>query len=107
MLGLKWDHNNDTLVVSRCTSSTVAKSLTQGLVLSLVSKVFDSMGLVESFTVGAQLSLKDIWGVSAGSTGMKNCQKTLLKGSSNGVLNYLSLPKSLYREATFPEILKS
>ena len=29
VLGLKWDHNNDTLVVSRCTSSTVTKSLTQ------------------------------------------------------------------------------
>ena len=64
VLGLKWDHNNDTLVVSRATSSTVTKSLTQRLVLSLVSKIFDPIGLVAPFTVGAQLLLKDIWRVS-------------------------------------------
>ena len=64
VLGLKWDHNNDTLVVSRGISSTVTKSLTQRLVLSLVSKVFDPIGLVAPFTVGAQLLLKDIWRVS-------------------------------------------
>ena len=60
VLGLKWDHNNDTLVVSRATSSTVIKSLTQRLVLSLVSKVFDPIGLVAPFSVGARLLLKDI-----------------------------------------------
>ena len=64
VLGLKWDHNNDTLVVSRGTSSTVTKSLTKRLVLSLVSKVFDPIGLVAPFTVGARLLLKDIWRVS-------------------------------------------
>ena len=53
VLGLKWDHNNDTLVVSRVTSSTVTKSLTQRLVWSLLSKVFDPIVLVASFTVGA------------------------------------------------------
>ena len=60
VLGLKWDHNNDTLVVSRGTSSTVTKSLTQRLVLSQVSKVFDSISLVAPFTVGARLLLKDV-----------------------------------------------
>ena len=64
VLGLKWDHNNNTLVVSRDTSSTVTKSLTQRLVLNLVSKVFDPIGLVAPFTVGARLLLKDIWRVS-------------------------------------------
>ena len=58
---LKWDHKNATLVVSRGTFSTVNKSLTQRLVLSLVSKVFDPIGLVAPFTVGARLLLKDIW----------------------------------------------
>ena len=43
VLGLKWDHTNDTLV------------------LNLVSKVFDPIGLLASFTVGARLLLKDIW----------------------------------------------
>ena len=64
VLGLKWDHNNYTLVVSRGTSSTVTKSLTQRLVWSLVSKVSDPIGLVAPFTVGARLLLKDIWRVS-------------------------------------------
>ena len=64
VLGLKWDHNNDTLVVSRGTSSTITKSLTQRLVLSLVSKVYDPIGLVAPFTVGARLILKDIWRVN-------------------------------------------
>ena len=54
VLGLKWDHTNDTLVVSRGTSCAITKSLTQRLVLSLVSKVFDPIGLVAPFTVGAR-----------------------------------------------------
>ena len=64
VLELKWYHNNDTLVVSRGTNSTITKSLTQSLVLSLVSKVYDPIGLVAPFTVGARLILKDIWRVS-------------------------------------------
>ena len=63
VLGLKWDHNKDTLVVSRGTSSTVNKSLTQRLVLSIVSKVFDPIDLVAPFTVGSRLLLKDVWRV--------------------------------------------
>ena len=64
MLGLKWDHTNDTLVVSRGTSCAITKSLTQHLVLSLVSDVFDTIGLVAPFTVDARLLLKDIWRVT-------------------------------------------
>ena len=64
-LELKWDHTNETLVVSRGTSCAITKSLTQRLVLSLVSKVFDPIGLVAPFTVGARLLLKDIWHVTA------------------------------------------
>ena len=82
--GLKWDHNNDTLDVSRGTSSTVTKSLTQRLVLSLVSKVFYPIGLVAPFTVGALLLLKDIWRVSDQHWD-EELPKTRLKGSSNEV----------------------
>ena len=64
VLGLIWDHNNDTLVVSRGTNSTITKSLTQRLVLSLVSKVYVPIGLVAPFTVGARLILKEIWRVN-------------------------------------------
>ena len=60
VLGLKWDHKNDTLVVSRGTNSTITKNLKKRLVLSLLSKVYDPIGLVASFTVGARLFLKDI-----------------------------------------------
>ena len=34
------------------------------MVLSLVSKVFDPIGLVTPFTAGARLLLKDIWRVT-------------------------------------------
>ena len=64
VLGLKWDHTNDTLLVSRGTSCAITNSLTQRLVLGLVSKVFDPIGLVAPFTVGARLLLKDIWRVT-------------------------------------------
>ena len=64
VLGLKLDHNNDTLVLSRSTNSTITKSLTQHLVLSLVSKVYDPIGLVAPFTVGARIILNDIWRVN-------------------------------------------
>ena len=60
VLGLKWDHTNDTLVVSRGTSCAITKSFTQRLVLSLVLQVFDPIGPVAPFTVGARLLLKDI-----------------------------------------------
>ena len=60
VLGLKWDNTNGTLVVSRGTSCAITKSLTQRLVLSHASKVFDPIGLVAPFTVGARLLLKDI-----------------------------------------------
>ena len=43
--GLKWDHTNDTLVVSRGISCAITKSLTQRLILSLVLKVFDPLVL--------------------------------------------------------------
>ena len=50
--------------MSRGTSCAITKSLTQRLVLSLVSNVFDPIGLVAPFTVGARLLLKDIWRVT-------------------------------------------
>ena len=50
--------------MSRGTSCAITKSLTQRLFLCLVSKVFDPIGLVAPFTVGARLLLKDIWRVT-------------------------------------------
>ena len=50
--------------MSSGTNSTFTNSLTQRLDLSLVSKVYDPIGLVAPFTVGARLILKDIWRVN-------------------------------------------
>ena len=57
---MKPDNNKDTLVVILATPSTVIKSLKQCLVLSLVSNLFDSIGLVAPFNIGVRLLLKDI-----------------------------------------------
>ena len=64
VLVLKWDHINDTLVLSRDTSCAIAKSLTPRLALSFVSKVFDPIGLVATFTVDARLLIRDTWRVT-------------------------------------------
>ena len=64
VLGFKWNHNSDTLVVSRCTDSTITKKLKQHLALSLLSEIYDPIGLVAPFTVVALLILKDIWRVN-------------------------------------------
>ena len=61
VLGLKWDHVNITLVVSRGTICDASKAVAQRLVLSLVSKMFEPIGLVSTFTVKVRLLLKDVW----------------------------------------------
>ena len=60
VLGLKWDHVKDTLVVSRIVDRPLDKAITQRTVLSFVSSVFDPVGLVAPYTVRASLLLKDI-----------------------------------------------
>ena len=64
VLGLKWDHVKDTLVVSRGVDRPLDKAITQRTVLSFVSSVFDPVGLVAPYTVRARLLLKDIWKIS-------------------------------------------
>ena len=63
VLGLKWNHATDTLVASRGTSPDMNK-ITQRVVLSLLSAVYDPLGPVAPFTVQARLLLKDIWRLS-------------------------------------------
>ena len=64
VLGLKWDHVKDTLVVSRGVDRPLDKAITQRTVLSFVSSVFDPVGLLARYTVRARLFLKDIWKTS-------------------------------------------
>ena len=78
------------------TFSTVTQSLTQRLVLSLVSKVFEPISLVGPFTVGARLLLKDIWRVSA-----QHWDEELPKVTVEGFLEWsVELPK--LSEITIP-----
>ena len=58
VLGLKWNHSTDTLVVSRGMKPDVKPNVTQRVVLSLVPAVYDPIDLVAPYTVKA---LKDIW----------------------------------------------
>ena len=64
VLGLKWNHSTDTLVVNRGTNPEVKPKVTQRIVLSLVSSVYDPIGLVAPHSVKARLLLKDIWRLS-------------------------------------------
>ena len=61
VLGLKWDHVKDTLVVSRGLHRPLDKAITRQTVWSFVSSVFDPVWLVAPYTVGARLLLKNIW----------------------------------------------
>ena len=49
VLGLKWNYSRDTLVVSRGTTHDLNRPVTQLIVLSLVSAVYDPMGLVAPY----------------------------------------------------------
>ena len=64
VLGCKWDHVKDTLVVSRGVNRPLDKAKTQRTVLNFVSSVFDSVGLVAPYTVRARLLLKENWKIS-------------------------------------------
>ena len=78
------------------TSSRVTKSLKQRLELSLVSKVFDPIGLVAPFTVGARFLLKDIWLVNG-----HNWDEELPKDTVESFLEWsVELPK--LAEITIP-----
>ena len=64
ILGLKWNHKSDTLVVSRGTTPDTQRTVSQRIVWSLVSAVYDPIGLVAPYTLKARLLLRDIWRLS-------------------------------------------
>ena len=78
VLGMKWNHSTDTPVVSRGTSPNTDRNVTERVVLSLVSAVYDPIGLVAPFTIKARLLLKVAqFGGSVASSGTTNCQTKL------------------------------
>ena len=60
VLGMKWNHLSDSLVVSRGLSPDTNRTLTQRIILSIVSALYDPRGLVTLYTVSARLLMKDI-----------------------------------------------
>ena len=61
VLGLQWTITDDSLQVCRGTSKEVETPITQRKILSLVSSVFDSLGLFAPFSVHMRRLLKSIW----------------------------------------------
>ena len=61
VLGLQWTITDDSLQVCRGTSKEVETPITQRKILSLVSSVFDPLGLFAPFSVHMRRLLKSIW----------------------------------------------
>ena len=64
VVGLEWNHELDTLIVSRGTRKPVKEPITQRTILSCLASVFDPIGLVASYTIKARLILKGLWRTS-------------------------------------------
>ena len=61
ILGLQWNVESDSLEICRGTGKEVPAKVTQRIVLSHVSSVFDALGLFSPFTMRMILLLKGIW----------------------------------------------
>ena len=61
VLGLQWTITDDSLQFCRGTSKEVETPITQRKILSLVSSVFDPLGLFVTFSVHMRRLLKSIW----------------------------------------------
>ena len=61
ILGLQWNVKSDSLEICRGMGKEVPAKITQRIVLSQVSSVFDPLGLFFPFTVWMRLLLKGIW----------------------------------------------
>ena len=61
ILGLQWNVESDSLETCRGTGKEVPAKITQRIVLSHVSSVFDPLGLFSPFTVRMRLLIKGNW----------------------------------------------
>ena len=60
-LGLNWNVDTDSLLVCRGTEQEVPAKISQRIVLSFVSAVFDPLGICSPFTIRMRFLLKSIW----------------------------------------------
>ena len=61
ILGLNWNVDSDSLVVCRGIDQEIPAKITQRVVLSFVSAVFDPIGICSPFTIRMRFLLKSIW----------------------------------------------
>ena len=61
ILELNWIVDTDSLIVCRGTEQEVPARITQRIVLSFVSVVFDPLGIYLPFTIGMRFLLNSIW----------------------------------------------
>ena len=61
ILGLNWNVDTYSLIVCRGTEQDVPAKITQRIVLSFVSAVFDPLGICSLFTIRMRFLLKSIW----------------------------------------------
>ena len=61
ILGLSWNVDTDSLIVCRGAEQEVPAKTTKRNVLSLVSAVFDPLGICSPFTIRMRFLLKGIW----------------------------------------------
>ena len=61
ILGLNWNVDTDSLIVCRGTEQEVPAKITQRIVLSFVSAVFDPLGMCSPFTIRMRFLIKSIW----------------------------------------------
>ena len=61
ILGLNWNVDTDSLIVCCGTEQEVPAKITQRIVLSFVSAVFDPLGICPPFTTQMRFLLKSIW----------------------------------------------
>ena len=61
ILQMNWNVGTDSLIVCRGTEQEVPAKITQRIVLSFVSAVFDPRGICSLFTIKVRLLLKSIW----------------------------------------------
>ena len=74
VLVLTWDHFKDTVGFSRGVDRSLDKTITQRTVLNFKSSLFDSVGLVATYTIRARLLLKSLAKVRT-----TNCQSPSLR----------------------------
>ncbi len=60
-LGLQWNVGRDTLEICRGPQKTIPMKITQRVILSFVSSVFDLLGMFSPYTMRMRILLKGIW----------------------------------------------